>query len=71
VVATQKAFEQAKLTNDLALDLYKKGLVDFQNVLDAQRYLLQYEDDLVVAKSSVSLALVQLYRALGSDWNQE
>jgi NodT family efflux transporter outer membrane factor (OMF) lipoprotein len=71
VGATQKAFEQAKLTNDLALDLYKKGLVDFQNVLDAQRYLLQYEDDLVVAKSSVSLALVQLYRALGSDWNQE
>lgn len=71
VVATQKAFEQAKLTNDLALDLYKKGLVDFQNVLDAQRYLLQYEDDLVVAKSSVSLALVQLYRALGSDWNKE
>lgn len=71
VVATQKAFEQSKLTNDLALDLYKKGLVDFQNVLDAQRYLLQYEDDLVVAKSSVSLALVQLYRALGSDWNQE
>lgn len=71
VVATQKAFEQAKLTNDLALDLYKKGLVDFQNVLDAQRYLLQYEDNLVVAKSSVSLALVQLYRALGSDWNQE
>lgn len=71
VVATQKAFEQAKLTNDLALDLYKKGLVDFQNVLDAQRYLLQYEDDLVVAKSSVSMALVQLYRALGSDWNQE
>jgi NodT family efflux transporter outer membrane factor (OMF) lipoprotein len=71
VVANQKAFEQAKLTNDLALDLYKKGLVDFQNVLDAQRYLLQYEDDLVVAKSSVSLALVQLYRALGSDWNQE
>lgn len=71
VEAVQKAFEQAKLTNDLALDLYKKGLVDFQNVLDAQRSLLQYEDNLVQAKSSVSLSLVQLYRALGGEWNNE
>lgn len=71
VLAVEKAFEQAKLTKDLAIDLYKKGLIDFQNVLDAQRYLLQYEDNLVSTKSSVSLALVQLYRALGSDWNQE
>lgn len=71
VLAVEKAFEQAKLTKDLAIDLYKKGLIDFQNVLDAQRYLLQYEDNLVSKKSSVSLALVQLYRALGSDWNQE
>ncbi len=71
VVAAEKAFEQAKLTKDLSIDLYKKGLIDFQNVLDAQRYLLQYEDNLVSTQSSVSLALVQLYRALGSDWNQE
>lgn len=71
VVAIEKAFQQAKLTKDLAIDLYKKGLIDFQNVLDAQRYLLQYEDNLVQAKSAVSLSLVQLYRALGSDWNQE
>lgn len=71
VVATQKAFEQAQLTNQLALDLYKKGLIEFQNVLDAQRSLLQYEDNLVAAKSSVSLSLVQLYRALGGEWNNE
>lgn len=71
VVAMQKAFEQAKTTNDLALDLYKKGLIDFQNVLDAQRSLLQYEDKLVVVKSAVSLSLVQLYRALGGEWNNE
>ncbi|MED9996525.1 MAG: efflux transporter outer membrane subunit [Paludibacteraceae bacterium] len=71
VEAVQKAFEQAQITNKLAIDLYKKGLTDFQNVLDAQRSLLQYEDDLVEAKSSVSLALVQLYRALGGEWNNE
>lgn len=71
VVAMQKAFDQAEITNQLAIDLYKKGLIDFQNVLDAQRSLLQYEDNLVVAKSSVSLSLVQLYRALGGEWNNE
>ena len=71
VVAMQKAFEQAEITNQLAIDLYKKGLINFQNVLDAQRSLLQYEDNLVVAKSSVSLSLVQLYRALGGEWNNE
>lgn len=71
VVAVEKAFQQAKLTKDLAIDLYKKGLIDFQNVLDAQRSLLQYENDLVVTKASVSLSLVQLYRALGGEWNNE
>ena len=38
------AYEQAQLTFDLALDLYKKGLIEFQNVLDAQRNLLSYEE---------------------------
>ena len=59
------AYEQAQLTFDLALDLYKKGLIEFQNVLDAQRNLLSYEEAKVVSEANVSLSLVQLYRALG------
>lgn len=59
------AYEQAELTFNLALDLYKKGLIEFQNVLDAQRNLLSYEEAKVVSEANVSLSLVQLYRALG------
>ena len=59
------AYEQAQLTFNLALDLYKKGLIEFQNVLDAQRNLLSYEEAKVVSEANVSLSLVQLYRALG------
>lgn len=59
------AYEQANLTFNLALDLYKKGLIEFQNVLDAQRNLLSYEEAKVVSEANVSLSLVQLYRALG------
>ena len=63
--AYKVAYEQAQLTFELALDLYKKGLIEFQNVLDAQRNLLSYEEAKVVSEANVSLSLVQLYRALG------
>ncbi len=49
----------------LSLDLYKRGLSDFQNVLDAQRSLLEYQNSLVVAEGNTLIALVNLYRALG------
>lgn len=62
------AYEQAQLTFDLALDLYKKGLIEFQNVLDAQRNLLNYQEAKVVSQANVSLSLVQLYRALGGGY---
>ena len=62
------AHEQAQLTFDLALDLYKKGLIEFQNVLDAQRNLLSYEEAKVMSEANVSLSLVQLYLALGGGY---
>jgi outer membrane protein TolC len=62
------AHEQAQLTFDLALDLYKKGLIEFQNVLDAQRNLLNYEEAKVLAEANVSLSLVHLYLALGGGY---
>ena len=62
------AYEQAELTFNLALDLYKKGLIEFQNVLDAQRNLLSYEEAKVMSEANVSLSLVQLYLALGGGY---
>ncbi len=63
------AYEQAKLTLDLALTLYKQGLIDFQNVLDAQRSLLSYESQMVESQGNNLQYLIQFYRAIGGKWN--
>ena len=71
IVALREVVNQGKQTLDLSLDLYKQGLTPFQNVLDAQRSLLTYENQLTQAKGSSLLHLIQLYQALGGGWNQE
>ena len=52
------------------LELYKQGLSPFQNVLDAQRSLLSYENQLVQAQGSSLLQLISLYKALGGGWRE-
>jgi NodT family efflux transporter outer membrane factor (OMF) lipoprotein len=61
---------QGKEALTLSLELYKQGLTTFQNVLDAQRSLLTYEDSLVQAQAAALRALVQLYQALGGGYAQ-
>jgi outer membrane protein TolC len=45
-------------------------LTAFQNVLDAQRSLLQYENELTQSKGGSLLYLIQLYQALGGGWSE-
>ena len=54
---------------DLSILLYKDGLVDFQNVLDAQRTLLDLEERLAITNGNVVRSVVQLYLALGGGWD--
>ena len=61
--------EQGKITLNLSLDLYKRGLSTFQNVLDAQRSLLDYQNGLVSAQGAALSAVIDLYRALGGGWD--
>ncbi|MBQ8520479.1 MAG: efflux transporter outer membrane subunit [Bacteroides sp.] len=68
IVACREMFYQGKEAFDLSLDLYKQGLSPFQNVLDAQRSLLTYENTLVKAKGYSLEFLVQMYQALGGGW---
>ena len=49
----------------ISQDLYKNGLKDFNNVLDAQRSRLQLEEELVVSRGQITMELIGLYRALG------
>jgi outer membrane protein TolC len=59
--AAQKAVQ-------LAQDQYKVGLVDFSNVLDAQRSLLSFQDQLAQSNGAVTSNLIRLYKALGGGW---
>ena len=68
IVACREMLNQGKEVLNLSLDLYKQGLTPFQNVLDAQRSLLTYENTLVKAKGYSLVCLVQMYQALGGGW---
>lgn len=70
IVALREVVNQGNQTLDLSLDLYKQGLTPFQNVLDAQRSLLSYENQLTQAKGNSLLNLIQLYQALGGGWSE-
>jgi NodT family efflux transporter outer membrane factor (OMF) lipoprotein len=66
--ALQKAVAAARRTEFLARDRYKAGLTDFYNVLDAQRSLLELEDQLTLSRAEVASNLARLYKALGGGW---
>lgn len=52
----------------LAILQYENGLVDYLNVLDAQRRLFEAELELAEVQASVFLTLVNIYKALGGGW---
>ena len=70
IVALREVRNQGIETLKLSLELYKQGLSPFQNVLDAQRSLLSYENQLVQAQGSSLLQLIALYKALGGGWRE-
>ncbi len=63
-----KAANAAQRAALLAQDQYHAGLVDFNNVLDAQRSLLILQDELNQSNGAVISNLVRLYKALGGGW---
>ena len=53
---------------ELSQKQYEGGTVDFQRVLDSQRALLTYQNQLVQSRASVTNNIILLYRALGGGW---
>jgi len=54
---------------DLAQSQYSSGLIDFNNVLIAQRSLLSFQDQLAMSDGEVTSNLITLYKALGGGWS--
>ena len=71
IVAMREVCNQGEETLKLSLDLYKQGLSPFQNVLDALRSLLTYQNQLVQAQGSSLLQLIALYQALGGGYSYD
>jgi len=53
---------------ELAQERFEAGLTDFLQVLDAQRTLLDAENQLATAHTTAATALVALYKAAGGAW---
>ncbi|MBN1932281.1 MAG: efflux transporter outer membrane subunit [Desulfobacterales bacterium] len=66
LVAAVDAARQVEL---FARNQYNAGLVDFTTVLDAQRSLLSFEDQLAQSDGTVASNLIRLYKALGGGWS--
>ncbi len=47
---------------------YNDGVADFTTVLDAQRTVLQAQQQYTQSTVNISVDLVQLYKALGGGW---
>jgi outer membrane protein TolC len=52
----------------LVRELYRTGLIDFQNVLDTERSLFARQDQLAESRGLVAQNLIGVYRALGGGW---
>jgi len=64
----REATQAAQRAVELAQNKYEAGLADFSDVLDAQRSLLSFEDQLTQSNGTVTSNMIRLYKALGGGW---
>ena len=67
--ALSRAVAATERSVRLVKQRYLSGLTDFQNILDAERSLLQLQDQLAVSKGELAKNLVRIYRAVGGGWS--
>jgi multidrug efflux system outer membrane protein len=60
--------EEAVAVQEVAVDRYRRGLVDYLTVLDAQLASFEAEMRMVEAEYAVLSNRVRLYRVLGGGW---
>ncbi len=64
----QEAAAAARKSMEMSMVLYRSGLTDFQNVLDAHRIWIAQESDLAGSSGRMCGNVVKLYKALGGGW---
>ncbi len=66
--ALAEAVEQSRMAASLARLRFDNGIADYLAVLDAERTLLELEDQYAVAVTDRTTSLAALYKALGGDF---
>lgn len=64
----RQAVEAAQSAAELSQHEYEAGLADFSNVLEAQRSLLSFQNELAQSDGTATSNLIRLYKALGGGW---
>jgi NodT family efflux transporter outer membrane factor (OMF) lipoprotein len=65
-----EACKQDKEAWRIATDQYKRGLINYLEVLDTQRSLFSAQSELAQSDQTVAIDVVSLYKALGGGWNE-
>jgi multidrug efflux system outer membrane protein len=68
VAILESAVSSSTRAADLAQQRFEAGLTDFLQVLDAERTLLDAENQLEQGRTAAATALVAVYKAVGGSW---
>ncbi|MCB2190108.1 MAG: efflux transporter outer membrane subunit [Deltaproteobacteria bacterium] len=68
LAALTAAVDAAQKAADIAQQKYRHGLVNFNDVLDAQRSLFSYDDQRITSQEAITNDIISLYKALGGGW---
>ncbi|MEX1300976.1 MAG: TolC family protein [Desulfotignum sp.] len=71
LTALEQAVSSTQKSVELSQSLYITGLVNFQNVLDMQRQLASFQDQLAQSMGQSAVGLVAVYKAFGGGWEPE
>lgn len=71
LIALKRSVAASKETLSMSTTLYKDGLTPFQDVLDAQRALLDAESSQDIATGNSAIQLVNLYKSLAGGWTTQ
>ncbi|MAS87179.1 MAG: transporter [Micavibrio sp.] len=69
--ALKQAVSKARKAYDIAEQQYSLSVIEFQDVLDAQRTLLESEDQHERARYETLAARIELFKAMGGGWKEE
>lgn len=68
VALLEDSVKASKRSVDLSMFQYREGVVDYQRVLDSQRFLAQEQDLMTTTMGEVATNLIAMYKALGGGW---